>query len=340
MLLLILVGVFTGTAYAANFNCLNSVGAISFNVPNGHYTVPRDTPVGTRITPFIGFQQSQSVWSCSETTNAFLGPIYKPALTDSSQTYTEGALTYEVFNTNLAGVGLIMEINSYAGTGWYPTNYTVGTVGWNFGGTYSKQGGFGNLPFGIGMNFAFVKTGAITPGQVTWSGPIANVAISERPITSISSPIIPISAVGNPTFNEAACTTQTTIPVDLKKHRVSEFTGPNSVTLQVPFSIALKNCPAGMNEIDYEIDPSTQTVDAQNAVVALDSTSTASGIGVQLLEGNGKPVALSTPLIFSGYNSSTGGDYTIPFNARYYQTGPSVSPGQANTVMTFTISYL
>ncbi|WP_196483921.1 fimbrial protein [Burkholderia territorii] len=322
----------------ASFNCSHSGGALSFNFPNGHYTVPRDTPVGTRITPFIGVQQNQSVWTCSETTNAFLGPIYQAALVDSGQTYTEAGLTYEVFNTNLAGVGVIMAINSYVGTAWYPIKYAIGTTGWNFGGTYSRSGGFSNVVFGVSMNFAFVKTGPITPGMVTWSGPIANVAISERPVSTVSNQLN-VFAVGNPTFNVASCTTPNNIPVALGTHMSSEFTGVNSVSSSVGFNIALTNCPAGMSEVDYEIDAVTTVVNAANSVVALDSSSTAGGVGVQLLDGSGNPVPLGNPIVFNGYNSASGGSYTIPFRARYYQTSAPVKPGLANTLMTFTMSY-
>ncbi|MEK7885709.1 fimbrial protein [Burkholderia contaminans] len=336
-LLSALCAMFCAPAFAS-FSCTHGGGALSFNVPNGHYTVSRDTPIGTRITPFIGIQQDQNVWTCSETTSSFLGPIYQSALADSGQTYTEAGLTYEVFNTNLAGVGVIMAINSYVGTAWYPIKYAIGTTGWNFGGTYSKSGGFSNVVFGVSMNFAFVKTGPITPGVVTWSGPIANVAMSERPLSTVSNQLS-VSAIGNPTFNVASCTTPNNIPVALGTHMSSEFTGVNSVSSSVGFNIALTNCPAGMSEVDYEIDAVTTVVNATNSVVALDSSSTASGIGVQLLDGNGSPVPLGSQIVFNGYSSASGGNYTIPFRARYYQTGTPVTPGLANTLMTFTMSY-
>jgi major type 1 subunit fimbrin (pilin) len=73
--------------------------------------------------------------------------------------------------------------------------------------------------------------------------------------------------------------------------------------------------------------------------VALDGSSGATGIGVQLLDNSGNPFPLGSPQTFNGYNSSTGGAYAISLKARYYQTGSSIGPGLANTVMTFLMNY-
>lgn len=96
-----------------------------------------------------------------------------------------------------------------------------------------------------------------------------------------------------------------------------------------------------MNGITYQIDPTTTVLNTANSVVALDASfsSPATGVGVQLLSDAGTPLPLSTPQTLNGYSSATGGDYTIPLKARYYQTGAIVGPGAANTSMTFTMSY-
>ena len=95
-----------------------------------------------------------------------------------------------------------------------------------------------------------------------------------------------------------------------------------------------------MNAIHYQIDAVTPIVDNANAVVDLDGSSSAAGIGVQLLDGDGNPAILGTKRPFAGYNGATGGNYTIPMRARYRQTGDTITPGSANSAVTFTMSYL
>ena len=105
---------------------------------------------------------------------------------------------------------------------------------------------------------------------------------------------------------------------------------------------SLNSCPAGMNTVQYRIDPVTSVLNSAQSVVALDnsaSTSSATGVGVQLLDGNGAVFPLSTYKTFAGYDKTNGGSYTIPFKARYYQTATRVTPGAANTSMTFTMLY-
>lgn len=323
----------------AFLSCVTGFGALNFTLPSGTYAVARDVPAGTRITPFTSFQTTyQNVWTCSETANVFVGPVYQSTLSSSGTTYSEGGLSYQVFNTNLPGVGLIMQIGSYLPSGgglWYGQG-GLNTTGWQSYGAIQFRSFIG-LSFGAGMAFAFVKTGPITPGTVSL-GAIAQIGMSERPIANVRN-VLPVTVTGNPVFTVLACTIPN-ITVNLGTHRTSEFTGQNTFTSSVNFDLALNNCPAGMNTIRYQVDAVTPIVNAQSAVVALDASSTATGVGLQLLDGSGTPYPLGTAKTFGGYNSGTGGSYTIPLRARYYQTGATVGPGRANSVMTFTMTYL
>ena len=128
--------------------------------------------------------------------------------------------------------------------------------------------------------------------------------------------------------------------VNLGRHKSSEFEGSGNIHRDDAFNVALKSCPAGINRVTYQVDAATPVVNAANSVVALDSGSTATGVGVQLLDGSGNVFPLGNGRRSSrGYSTSAGGDYDITFNARYYQTGPTVGAGSANTAMTFTMSY-
>lgn len=136
-----------------------------------------------------------------------------------------------------------------------------------------------------------------------------------------------------------ACTTPDVL-VPMGKHMNSEMTGPGTYTKSTAFSLALNDCPPGMDSIQYQLDPVTTVLDSGNSVVALDGSSTATGVGVQVLDDTGTmPLPLGSPVTFNGYDTHHGGSYTIPLKARYYQTGTSVGAGTANTSMTFTMTY-
>jgi len=143
-------------------------------------------------------------------------------------------------------------------------------------------------------------------------------------------------------FVTGACQTPDVL-VQLGSHSPSEFKGVGTFTGSTSFNIALNSCPAGLGAvlqpaIQYRIDPVTTVVNSAQSVVALSAGSSATGVGVQLLDNAGAVLPLSKLKTFSGYNSG-GGNFTIPLKARYYQTDSNVGAGTANTTMTFTMTY-
>lgn len=347
--LIALAGMMSVDAFAVTCSSGPTPGSLSFALPNGSYSVPRNTPVGTRITPWSGFSRTYShVWYCvppaGNTINS--GPAYRATLTPTGQTYSESGQTFTVFQTNLVGVGLVIGVASqftwsgadnwgdvyYSG---YPNGVALGNASWASMGSETSSGA--SYWFGASLTFAFVKTGPITAGTVSMPGTIGQVGMDDRPIASPML-IATLSTTGNPTFTEVACATPP-VNVNLGTQSTSKFSGAGSTTVAIPFSIKLNSCPAGINTVSYEIDASTTIVNAPNSVVALDGGSTASGVGVQLLNGSGTPMTLGSPVVLTSYNPA-GGSFSIPLQARYYQTSASpVTAGSANTSMTFTMTY-
>lgn len=94
-----------------------------------------------------------------------------------------------------------------------------------------------------------------------------------------------------------------------------------------------------MSSIKYQIDATTTISNPSQGVVALNSSSTASGIGVRITDSNSLPIQYGNPYTLSSY-LSTGGNYTIPLKAAYYRLGTTaIQPGSANTSVTFTMLY-
>ena len=132
--------------------------------------------------------------------------------------------------------------------------------------------------------------------------------------------------------------------VPLGSYSVSKSSGLGSgigqTSSAIPFTIQL-NCEAllaGTFDVMMQFDGDTVSGLSDSGVVALNSTSTASGVGVQILNGDQQAIALATPFAVASYPLSNA-LVTVPLYARYYQTASTVNPGTANAVATYTISY-
>ncbi|MFP6562602.1 fimbrial protein [Paraburkholderia sp. B3] len=335
-------------------DALNCSTPVTINIPiSGSITVGRDVPVGTQLTQWFT-AQAWPYSTCLGTFTQYIGVGIGSAVAPTGQQVSIGGLSLPVFPTNVAGVGYVVESMSrfdYVVGGWdtgwssysaVPSSTTIYIVGndWSLNPLYYNAG--------LGVQIAFVKTGPISPGQVTTfqvGTGTAGAAIGTGTYKTFSgSPLAPVNATGAISFTQASCTTpDVTIP--LGTHLTSELKGAGTFTSAASFNININNCPAGLGTvlqpaIQYRIDPTTAVLNSAQSVVALDSTSSATGVGIQLLQSDGStPYALSNNQTYSGYNTSTGGSYTISLQARYYQTGSTVAAGPANTSMTLTMTY-
>lgn len=146
-------------------------------------------------------------------------------------------------------------------------------------------------------------------------------------------------SVSDLTFSTHTCQTSD-VAVSLGSQLTSSFTGVGSTSPAKAFLVTLNNCPPGAMGMNYRVDPLTPSVSGSGeSVVELDGNSSANGIGIQLLDDNDKPLALRTNIEMTDYDSGAVGNYQIPLKARYYQISTPVLPGQANTALTFSITY-
>lgn len=116
--------------------------------------------------------------------------------------------------------------------------------------------------------------------------------------------------------------------------------GIGQTSAATAFNIQL-NCEAllsGNFDVMMQFDGDAPSGLSDAGVVALNTTSTASGVGVQILNENQHPIALATPFNVASYPLSSA-LITVPLYARYYQTAAKINPGTANAVATYTLSY-
>jgi major type 1 subunit fimbrin (pilin) len=321
----------------ATTSCSGPGGATTLTFPSA-VAVPRDLPVGKMITSWVQSTASTTWYSCSVDGGTYTG-ISAMATTPSASVMqiSDGGTTFNVFPTGVAGVGFAIGTRGFTnGCGWDDWSYMSPGIS-NSGWTDSSCNQNGNITNGGQVQVALVKTGAITPGLIGFQmvakavSSISKIATtSSNPYTFSTTPVA---------ISVLACQTPD-VTVALGAHGRSELTGPNTFTSATGFNISLNSCPGGMNSIQYRIDPVTTVVNSAQSVVALNSGSAATGVGVQLLNSAGTAAfPLSSWQTFSGYSTATGGSYSIPLKARYYQTASTVVPGTANTSMTFTMQY-
>lgn len=324
-------------------------------LPPATISVPRDKPNGSVL--WIGPNQNKAVtWSCNlgaaQNSQYTLGSAASLQIKGASSGYTTNAITgggtYTVVQTDVAGVGIAAGTAGYlanpssgSSPGWSIWRDTYGGNGWNAWAPVSTGVPGPNVNMGNAFQIVLVKIGDIRGGTLpaTTVG-IATAICNYYPWGNCGGGLTPMNYnMTAVTFTQAACTTPD-VTVALGKHSSTEFTGPGSTTSAVSFNINVNACPAGMNSVKYRIDPATTVVDQSRSVVALDKSSSATGVGIQLLKADGTTaLPLATVTATTGYNATSGGNFQIPLMARYYQTGASVGPGPANTTMTFTMSY-
>ncbi|KJV44918.1 hypothetical protein VH86_23405 [Pantoea sp. BL1] len=113
------------------------------------------------------------------------------------------------------------------------------------------------------------------------------------------------------------------------------FTAPGTVSAATGFTVVMSNCPATHTNLHVKFDG---TPDGGNpAVLALTNTGTqAKGVGIQLRDADGSVLPLFTdskPVAINAGNAS------LNFSAAYISTAATVTAGDANSTVNFTVNY-
>lgn len=262
----------------------------------------------------------------------------------TTQTVSYSGTAFNVYQTNVPGVGIAMggTVTAHGKAGGpYPFPYYYYN---NADGTNYNNGG--------SIIAALVKTGDITPGTMTGG----TVAQAYALISStLAGTLPPASIVGSPisiTVNPVAITVLTCqtpdVSISMGTYKPADFPAVGSTTKSISFSPQLLNCPGGtaipgtsaglIHSVQYRIDPSNGTVPGFSNVAALGGSPSAGGVGIQLYDSTGAVFEFGVYRTMAGFNSATGGNYSIPMSARYYRTG-AVTAGPANSTMTMTVNY-
>ncbi|AZD14357.1 fimbrial protein [Pseudomonas chlororaphis] len=105
------------------------------------------------------------------------------------------------------------------------------------------------------------------------------------------------------------------------------------------FNLRFNNCPPSFARISYELSPTGGPLPAIPGALPVAGGSTATGVAIQITDTSGTPAKFNQRFTLSAYNSSTGGSYTIPMNARYIQTAATITPGTISGMMSVLMDY-
>jgi type 1 fimbria pilin len=156
-----------------------------------------------------------------------------------------------------------------------------------------------------------------------------------------SAPVYTGSATG--ALNSATCSVQTqALAVYLPKANVRSFdAGLGAVAGRQAFQLEF-TCSTG-TQVSIVITDVVTPANRSNALT-LSPESTAKGIGVQVLKGDGTPVLFGPDAVGVTVEnqwligSSPNGILVLPLSAQYIRTGPII-PGSIKAMATFTMSY-
>lgn len=289
-----------------------------------NYTVAKNqapnTPIGNAITLIPTSASTIGTYTCTGSTWHFYQGI--SGLQESKYP--------GIFKTGVPGIGMKLTASNGAVVGVNPNR---------FFGPYYCPGCHHFSSTDSYYTLQFYVIDPVQTGDVVLNGTYISGWVNDANSRGIYSGSMSIS--GTVKFKSGSCTTPN-ITVNLNNHAASDFASVGATSAPVPFNFEINKCDPGLTSVSYTFQPASGVTlqgSGNNQYLTLDSSSTASGVGVQVLYDDGiTAVPFNTKTAFSGYNTSTGGSYTIPMKARYVRTG-TISPGTANSAAEFVMAY-
>lgn len=241
-----------------------------------------------------------------------------------------------IYTTTVNGVGMRLRdsagnpVLNGSGQNCYSVISQIGAGGaFSFSGTYELVRVPGTIANGA------VLSGGPT-GAGAWAFGVYNTNIvlnaDRGNIYSGNSSIYP---TGDITLRNISCTVMAPSTVTLPTVSASSLAvGQGSGAKN--FSIGLTCDNDSVVGITLDAAPGITIVDASHGILGLQGTSSATGIGVQILEENGSVVPMQARNDFGSVRANV--TFVHPYYARYIRVG-SVSAGSVNSAMVFTMDY-
>jgi len=137
----------------------------------------------------------------------------------------------------------------------------------------------------------------------------------------------------------AACKTPAQT-VDLGTTYTASLQGPHGAGPATDFSLPFENCPLYMASVAYKFHPVPKQTIIDGILPLVERPDSATGVGVQVLQPDGTPLAFDTSLPLTDYDPNTPVPlYTAPLKARIVRTHNSLSSGSVQALMEMEVTY-
>lgn len=308
----------------------------TINLPS-RIAVPRDLAVNSPITGWFYSTQVTSRY-CTATAGSqyTIGVSYQSVLSPVSGVSITGdsGRAAQVYYTPLAGVGVAFQAYGWQCSGYSPWDnvLTYNSIWWGCTGPASNY-------LAGRMAMRLVKIGSVSPGWLDMHNVVKQIAIIDGGWDWGGENTRRWFDPTGTTLEVAGCITPD-VTVNLGEHGPAAFQGVGSTTAPVNFTININSCPAGLSGVWYGFNYPSEAFrgDTAKGIINLDAASTAKGVAVQMLDGNGNPVVFDQWFNLPGYNAA-GGNYQLQMKARYIQRTATVTPGTANTYILLVMHY-
>lgn len=304
---------------------------ITLNLP-ATITAPRDRSFGTPLTAWITSSVTRMENGCTANDTSTTYGQAQGALVATGKTIVDGGSTYTVYATSLRGVGVIISArDNYTSLTPVTPTPTDLVKGWS---TF----------WDFAASVRLVATGEpITTGTLA-ATTIANAFVAEKSSgsTSATAPI----KITSTSLTAQTCSVDAgsiNIPVSLGTTSAPGLAGPVGTTSgNASFNVRL-NCSTGMN-VYMTLTDANNLGNLTDTLSLSPSATQARGVGIQIRR-DGTPVRFGPDSSVAGnmnqfsLGASPNGALVVPFTANYIKTAVAVTPGDANAVATYTLSY-
>ncbi|POA19241.1 hypothetical protein C1886_13510 [Pseudomonas sp. FW300-N1A1] len=323
-----------GSHQAMAAECQGNPPADIYTFPSP-ISVPRDrNTYGIPLTTWVEGPANSNWWECIGQDPG----IEFMSVTSNGMKYTEAGGTYNVFDTGLPGVGLIFAFREhieYITCAWFeyrPWNYDSNKAHRTCNGNPD-----GNWSVGGQVKMRLIQTGPISAGTTSAFTPVQ--AYGYPSWNSGTNKLFTVNPV---TFNTLSCLAEG-MNVTLPSVQKSEFN--SSITPKVtPFQFTLRNCPAGMDSVSYQVTPMSPIITSADGTFANNTgTGMALGVGLRITDSaNTAAVDFATTYPVADYSPTSGNSaLPIPMNVSYFRTdtADAVTPGRVQGALQMTVFY-
>ncbi|MHC8339511.1 fimbrial protein [Pseudomonas sp. HLT2-19-2] len=316
----------------------------------GSHYVPRDAPIGSVIGVASRTYQNNyagNIW-CKPGDNLTAWANWSAV---TGVTLPAPWVQATVFQTNIPGVGMIVEVSWFALDGWVLVSGNFEFLPY----TVRRTAASAFVKGPAVVRFTLVKTSHAVPVGITQ---LVN-STSAIKFTSGSKNMFSVFVTGSVTRSECSLPNsapggQTYINVPMGSVQRREFAGRDSYLVSKDFTIPLTSCIAGSyptnqswnfyqnSNVNIKLEGAggSPIIDASRGIMGLTSDSTAKGVAVQIMRKDGvTPLQLNEDVSLA---KVAGTSMNIDLKARYIQTSEGAQgpePGVANAKAAFTVTY-